>query len=128
LWKAPAGKVRQGAHSLARTRVPRGAIAVHAESLTSARDFNDPDRVAPDVRSSERLYSTYLGWLRKLTAAVHGGDSGALREMELELGTLEGPEHRALVMAVHDVAGGLPRRAKAHFVRALLAAENPESR
>lgn len=81
--------------------------------------------MALDARRSELLYSNYLAWLRKLRAALHEGDSGALRAIELELGVLGDHERRVLSMAVHDVAGRLPRRAKTHFVRALLAAESP---
>jgi hypothetical protein len=94
-------------------------------SLTARRSLLHPLSVALDVRGCERLYATYLAWLRRLRMAIHRGDCEALREIELDFGGLEAPERRVLAMAVHDVAGQLPHRAKVHFVRTLAALEDP---
>jgi len=81
--------------------------------------------VSLDVRGCESLYATYLGWFRRLRMAIHRGDCDALREIELDFPALEAPVRRVVAMAVHDVAGQLPRRAKVHFIRTLAALEDP---
>lgn len=80
------------------------------------RDVNREAPVAP-----EDLYPLYLATLRRIRAAVRGGDGEMLRRFELEFGSFAPHERHVAAMAVHDVAAGRPRLAKAHFVRALRA-------